>query len=88
MQRDGQVADRHCLAPHLVGFGQHLLHEGNARFHGLAGAAHVLNIHRPQPAGEFLLGHQPAELIYLAAQPEHHHMAEIHMPRVAAQGAA
>ena len=85
LQRHRQFAGRHRLAPDLVGLGQHLAHEGDAGLHGLAGAAHFLDVHGAQPAGELLLLHQPADLVHLAAQAEHDDGGEIRMPRVAAE---
>ena len=87
LQRHRQFAGRHRLAPDLVGVGQRLAHEGDAGFHGLAGAADFLDVHRAQPAGEFLLLHQPADLVDLAAQPQHDDGGEIRMPRIAAERA-
>ena len=71
LQRHRQFARRHRLALHFVRVGQRLAHEGDAGFHGLAGAADFLDVHRAQAAGELLLLHQPADLVHLAAEAEH-----------------
>ena len=85
LQRHRQFAGRHRLALYLVGVGQRLLHEGDAGLHRLAGAADFLDIHRAQPAGEFLFLHQPADLVDLAAEPQHDDGGEVRMPRIAAE---
>src|SRR5699024_11787876 len=64
------------------------LDEGNTGFDGLAGAADLLDVHRAQPAGKLLLGHQAADLVHLAAEAEHDHVGEIDMARIAAERAA
>ena len=88
MQGHGQFARRHRLALHLVGIGQHFAHEGDAGFDRLAGAADLLDVHRAQASGELLLLHQAADLVHLAAEAEHDHVREIHVPRVTAERAA
>ena len=88
LQRHRQFARRHRLALDFVGIRQRLAHEGDAGLHRLAGAADFLNVHRAQTAGEFLLLHQPADLVDLAAEPEHDDGGEIRMPRIAAERAA
>ena len=85
LQRHRQFARRHRLALYLIGIRQRLAHEGNAGFHGLAGAADFLDVHRTQPARELLLLHQPADLVDLAAEAEHDDGREIRVPRVAAE---
>ena len=85
LQRHRQFAGRHRLALYLVGVGQRLLHEGDAGLHRLAGAADFLDVHRAQAAGEFLFLHQAADLVDLAAEPQHDDGGEIRMPRIAAE---
>ena len=88
LQRHRQFAGGDLFALHIIRIAQGLAHEGDAGFHGLAGAADFLDVHRPQAAGEFLLLHQSADLVHFAAQPEHHDGREINMPRIAAERAA
>ena len=88
MQRHGQFARRHRLALHFVRIGQRFAHEGDAGFHRLAGAADFLDVHRAQASGELLLLHQAADLVHFAAEAEHDHGREIHMPRITAERAA
>ena len=85
LQRHDQFAGRYRLALDLVGVGQRLAHESNAGFHGLAGAADFLDVHRAQASRQFLLLHQAADLVDLAAQPQHDHGGEIHVAGVAAE---
>ena len=88
LQRHGELGGGGFFAPGLVGLGELLTHEINRRQRGLAAAAHVLNVHGAQAAGKALLLHQTADLVHLAPQAQHDHRMEIHMPRIAAQGAA
>jgi hypothetical protein len=88
LQRHGQFARRHRLALHFVRIGQRFAHEANAGFHRLAGAADFLDVHRAQTSRELLLLHQAADLVHFAAEAEHDHGREIHMPRVTAKRAA
>ena len=46
LQCHNQFAGGHGHARYVVGFGQRVLHEFDARHHGLAAAAHLLNIER------------------------------------------
>ena len=85
LQRHRQFARRNRLAPDLVGVGQRLAHKGDAGLDGLAGAADFLNFELTQAAGEFLLGHQPADLVDLAAQAQHDDGGKIDVPRIAAE---
>ena len=87
MQRHGQFACGHRLTLHFIRVGQRLAHEGDAGFHGLAGAADFLDVHRAQAASKLLLLHQAADLVDLAAEAQHDDGGEIHMPRIAAEGA-
>ena len=88
LQRHRQFARRHRFATHLVRLGQHLLHERDAGFHRLARAAHRLDVHVADAVRQPLLLHQAADLVHLAAQPQHDDMREIGVPRVAGQRAA
>ena len=88
LQRHGQLAGGHGLATHIVGVGKRLAHESDAGFDGLAGTADFLNFQLAQAAGEFLLLHQPADLIDLAPKPEDDNGGKIHVPRIAAEGPA
>ena len=88
LQRHGQLACRAGLAVHGIGLGQHLAHEGDGGLHGLARAAHGLDVHVADPIRQTDLAHHRAELVHLAAQPQHHDVAEIHVPRIATEGAA
>ena len=88
LQRHRQFARRHRFAMHLVRLGQHLLHEGDAGFDRLARAAHRLDVHVADAVRQPLLLHQAADLVHLAAQPQHDDMREIGVPRVAGQRAA
>lgn len=73
LQRHGQFRGRDRFAPDLVGIGERLAHEFDTGLDGLAGAAHFLDIHRAQASSELLFLHQPADLVDLAAQPQHDH---------------
>ncbi len=88
MQRHRQLAGRYRLALDFVGIGERFAHKGDTSFHRLAGAADFLNLEFAQAAGELLFLHQPADLVDLATQTQHHHRRKIHMPCVAAEGAA
>ena len=88
LQRHGQFAGGDGFAVHGVGIGQGFAHEGDAGLDGFAGAAHVLDVHAAQAAGEALFGQHSADLVHFAAQPEHDHRGEIDVPGVAAEGAA
>jgi hypothetical protein len=87
LQRDRQLARSNRLTPHLVRFGQHLLHERHARLDRLPRAAHRLDVHVADAPAEALFFHQAADLVHLAAKPEHDDMGEIGMPRVAGKRA-
>ena len=79
---------RHRLAHDPVRLGQHLAHEADRGLDGAAGAAHRLDVHVADAAGEPLLLDQAADLVDLAAQAQHDDMAEIDVPRVARERAA
>ena len=85
LQRHRQFARGDLLALDLVGVGQRLAHEGDAGLDRLAGTADFLNFEFTQAARKFLLGHQPADLVDLAAQPQHDHGGKIDVPRIAAE---
>jgi hypothetical protein len=88
LQRHDQFAGRDRFALDLVGIGERLAHKGDAGLHGLAGAADFLDLQFAQAPGELLLFHQPADLVDLAAEAEHHDRGKIHVPGVAAKRAA
>ena len=88
LQRHRQLAGGNRLALDVIGVGERLAHEGNAGFHGLAGAADLLDFQLAQSSGELLLLHQPADLVDLAAEAEHDDGREIHVPRVTTERAA
>ncbi len=90
LQAHGDVAGRHRLALHAVGFFEHPLHQLDAACHRLGGTAGVLDAEAVQPAAflqAFLL-HQPADLVGLAAQPHQQQCTEVGMPCVTAERAA
>jgi hypothetical protein len=55
---------------------------------GLARAAHLLDVHGAEPAGQALLLQEAADLVHLAAEADADHVAEVRMSGEAAQRAA
>ena len=88
MQRHRQFRCRHGHAGDLVRLGQDFLHERHAGGDGLAAAAHGLDVHRLQAAGEALFLHQAADLVHLAAQTEDDDVGKVGVAGVAGEGAA
>ena len=88
LEGDGEFAQGSGFALDGVGFVQHLADEGDAGLDRLADAAHLLDVHRADAVGEFLLFQQAAELVHFAAQADDDDVGEVHMSRVTGQRAA
>ena len=88
LQGDLQVLRRDGLTTDLIRLLEHLPHEGEPCFDRLAGATHALDVHVADPVGQLVLPQHLADLVHLAPEPEHDHVREVGVPRVAGQRAA
>src|SRR3954463_1973751 len=79
---------RDSLPPDLVRLLEHLPHEGEPGFHGLADAAHALDVHVADAVRQLVLPQQLADLVHLAPETEHDDVREVRMPRIARERAA
>jgi hypothetical protein len=66
-----------------VRLSQDALHEVDAGLDGLPGPAEALDVHASDPVAEALLLQEGADLVHLAAEPDHHDVREVDVPRVA-----
>src|SRR3954464_3709220 len=76
------------LPANLVRLLEHLPHEGEPGFHGLADAAHALDIHVADTVRQLVLPEHLADLVHLAPEAEHDDVREVWMSRIARERAA
>ena len=88
LQGDGEFADGGGFAADVVGFGEDFADEGDGGFYGFAGAAHFLDVHAAEAAGEFLFLEEAGELVHFAAEAEDDDGGEVGVSCVATKRAA